>query len=301
MSLQTSGAELASTGSWSGSDGICSLNPDRVGRDGFLHLAFERQGSRTVLTERRFTLPLQALEPIPLDSEGAAVLLLLNPTGGLVGGDRLSTDVTVSSGAHCCLTTPAATKVYRTVGPPALQSFSARLAPGSILEYVPDHLIPFPGAAFRQSIHLELEEKSVAIIYDAFAIGRVARGEGWDFSEIENLLTVTDLHGVRLRDRFMLTPSRRAWSGVGGMEEMNYLATLGILFEEDPSALLSELETALAGEPRVKGGVSRLGRGGLLVRFLAETAPDLQGMFHQLWTLTRRAVLGLGPLDLRKL
>jgi len=49
-----------------------------------LHLAFEARGGRTVLTARRFTLPLQALEPMDLDGDGVATLLLLNPTGGLL-------------------------------------------------------------------------------------------------------------------------------------------------------------------------------------------------------------------------
>ena len=45
-----------------------------------------------MLTARRFTLPLQALEPMDLDGDGVATLLLLNPTGGLLAGDRLETD-----------------------------------------------------------------------------------------------------------------------------------------------------------------------------------------------------------------
>ena len=48
---------------------------------------------RTVLTGRRFTLPLQVLEPIDLDGTGSATVFLLNPTGGVLGGDRLETRV----------------------------------------------------------------------------------------------------------------------------------------------------------------------------------------------------------------
>lgn len=285
---------------WSGSAAGCSSKPDRVGRDGFLHLSFERRGARTVLTERRFTLPLQALDPMPLNSEGTAILLLLNPTGGLVGGDRLRTEVAVGGGAHCCLTTPSATKVYRTAGPSAVQEFSARLGQRAILEYVPDHLIPSPGAALRQSIRVELGEGSRAILFDAFAVGRVARGEAWRFAELESVLIVTDSLGLRLRDRFRLIPSRRTWAGLGGMEGMSYLATLVLLFDEDPDALLLELDSVLGRSPGIRGGVTSLGRGGLLLRFLAATAPELQATFRHLWAIARRSLLGLGPLDLRK-
>ena len=73
----------------------------RAGRDGALDLAFERRGGRTVLTERRFTLPLQALEPMDLDGSGVATLMLLNPTGGLLGGDVLETRVVHRRGRPC--------------------------------------------------------------------------------------------------------------------------------------------------------------------------------------------------------
>lgn len=292
--------EPVSSPSWSGSDTIYSSRLDRVGRDGVLRLTFERRDAHTVLTERRFTLPLQALDTMPLDSGGAAVLMLLNPTGGLVGGDYLRTEVAVGDRAHCCLTTPSATKVYRTVGPVTVQEFFARLGDGAVLEYVPDHLIPSPGAALKQSIQVELGERCVAILFDAFAVGRVARGERWGFAELESALVVSDPRGLRLKDRFRLVPTRRTWAGLGGMEGMDYLATLALLFDGDSGPLASELDTGLEGSPGVRGGVSRLARGGLLVRFLAASAPELQATFQRLWALARRALLGHDPPDLRK-
>ncbi len=279
------------------------VGSDRVGRDGFLRLAFERRGPATVLIERRFRLPLQALEPLPLEAGGAAVLMLLNPTGGIVGGDRLHTEVVLGPGAHCCLTTPSATKAYRTAGPPAIQEFSAHLGAGAVLEYLPDHLIPFPGSALRQSLAVELAEGSVAILLDAFAAGRVARGEAWRFAELEGALTVTDTRGLRFRDRFRLVPAvHRVWAaGCGGTEGMDYLATLLLCFDSEAAALNAALDGALAEVPGVRGGVSPLPRGGLLVRFLAHDAPALQAACRRLWTVARRALLDQDPPDLRKI
>ena len=66
-----------------------------------------------MLTGRRFALPLQALEPMDLVGDGSATLLLLNPTGGVLGGDRLETEVSLGPASHVCLSTPSATRVYR--------------------------------------------------------------------------------------------------------------------------------------------------------------------------------------------
>ncbi len=133
-----------------------SLAPARVGRDGALRLRFERRGSATVVAGCRYTLPLQALAPVALD-DPAAVVSILNPTGGLVGGDRLSIDIEVRAGAHALLTTPSATRVYRTDAEDAVQSVQISIGPQATVEWVPDHTIPFAGSAFRQTLDVDMD------------------------------------------------------------------------------------------------------------------------------------------------
>src|SRR5207245_10371842 len=124
----------------------------RVGRDGALALRFERRGDRSVLAGCRWRLPLQVLAPLALD-DAAAIVSILNPTGGLVGGDRLVVDVAVGAGAHACLTTPSATKVYRTAVGPAEQAVRLTLAPAARLQRVPHHTIPSARAPPPQPAH----------------------------------------------------------------------------------------------------------------------------------------------------
>jgi hypothetical protein len=44
-----------------------------------------------------------------------------------------------------------------------------------------------------------------------------------------------------------------------------------------------------------------LARGGILARLLCETAPTLHQTAQTLWTVTRRQLLGLNAISLRKL
>src|SRR5579864_1647184 len=126
-------------------------NPDRVGRDGFLRLRFARRGESTILAQSRFSLPLQALTPLSLEN-GASYLMLLNPTGGVLGGDHLVTEIVQEAGTHVCLTTPSATRVYRTAQRPAKIETSITLKDGATLEYLPDHVIPHIGSSLQQSL-----------------------------------------------------------------------------------------------------------------------------------------------------
>ncbi len=265
-----------------------------------LHLRFAHRGGGTVLCARRYRLPLQALEPSDLDGRGGLVLSLLNPTGGMLGGDALDTRVVLESGSRVCLTTPSAARVYRSTGPPAVQRFAADIGDGAALEYVPEHLIPSPGARLVQSTALRLCRGAVAIVADGWAVGRVARGERWRFAELDLALEARDGVGLLCRDRAILT-GRPEWSGLGGAEGHAYVGTFLALApaRDGWEALATEL--AEAGGPAAQLGITALPRGGIVGRVLADTAPALRAALDALWGVARRALLGLPPLNLRKL
>jgi urease accessory protein len=253
-----------------------------------------------VLHERRYRLPLQALEPIDLD--GTLTLTLLNPTGGLCGGDTLDTRVTLGPESRVCLTTPAACRVYRTVGAAATQTFAAVVGAGAVLEYVPDHLIPSPGARLVQRTDVSLADGAVAILVDGWAAGRIARDEQWRFAELDLALSARDERGWLLRERSVIAgrPDARR---LGVSDGRPYVGTLVALApaRADWEQLAERLGgMGVDGDDTVLGATP-LARGGLLARVLARTAPGLRASLDALWAETRRSLLGLGRLDLRKL
>jgi urease accessory protein len=268
----------------------------RVGRDGRLALAFERRGSRTVVARCRYTLPLQVLAPMALD-DSAAIVSVLNPTGGLVGGDALSIEVDAGPGAHACLTTPSATKVYRAESAPATQEVALRVADGARLEWVPDHTIPHAGAAFRQVLSAEVGEGAALVVVDAFAAGRVARGEAWRFALLDSTLTIRDRGGPVLHDRFVLRDGGPR--GLGVTEGRPYFATVVVVADAGVAAF-AERVAALDDDAAIDLGAGRLARRGAVVRCLAADAPALGRVLDAVWAAARVEVLGLPPLALRK-
>jgi urease accessory protein len=267
----------------------------RVGRDGRLALGFERRGERTVVTRCGYTLPLQVLAPVALD-DAAAIVSVLNPTGGLVGGDALTVEVDVAGGARACLTTPSATKVYRTAGEPARQRVALRVAAGAQLEWVPDHTIPFAGAAFRQTLEAEVGDGAVLVVVDAFAAGRVARGEAWRFALLDATLSVRDARGWLLHDRFVL--GRDAPQGLGITEGRPYFATIVVVADTGLVAFAARVAALDVDGADVGAGL--LPRRGALVRCLADDAPALADAIERVWAAARQEVLEMPPLALRK-
>ena len=263
-----------------------------------------------MLTARRFTLPLQALEPMDLDGDGVATLFLLNPTGGLLAGDRLETDIALGPGSRVCLSTPSATRVYRSPGPAAVQRLTIEVGSGATLEWMPDHLIPSPGARLHQATLIRLAADATLLYLDAWAVGRAARGEAWGFDLLDSSLLIRDEAGPLLRERAILA-ARPPRDGLGGTEGFAYAATFVAMrpagvamrlaaegWEELAGALQAEVDAAGAGG---RAGATTLGRGGVLARLLCPSAPALQAGVHALWAACRRRLLGLPPARLRKL
>jgi urease accessory protein len=275
----------------------------RVGRDGALRLRLERRGGISVVAGCRYTLPLQVLAPVALD-DPAAVVSILNPTGGLVGGDRLAIDVHAAAGAHAVLTTPSATRVYRTDAEGASQRVQLSLGAGAVVEWVPDHTIPFTGSVFRQAIDVDMDETAGLVLVDAFAAGRISRGEAWRFALLESVVTIRDGRGVVLHDRFVLRDPgaghRPAWDDLGFGERHSYFASIAVVGAFDRERFVADVERLGMRGGTAWAAAGALARRGVLVRCLATSAPALGETLDSCWALARRALVDLPPLALRK-
>jgi urease accessory protein len=162
---------------------------------------------------------------------------------------------------------------------------------------VPDHTIPSAGAALRQSLVAEVGEGAALIAVDAFAAGRVARGEAWRFAELDSALVVRDARGLVLHDRFVLRDG--APRGLGIEEGRPYFATVVVVGDTGIDVLAEQLAVHEAVDG-AEIGVGVLARRGAIVRCLAADAPALGRAVDTVWRAARRGVMGLLPLALRK-
>jgi urease accessory protein len=276
----------------------------RPGRDGLLRLGFEHRGETTFLRHCRYTLPLQVLAPLALE-DGTSYLLMLNPTGGVLGGDHLHTEIVLEEGARACLSTPSATRVYRSTGQPGEMHTSIRLRAGSRLEYLPDHVIPHPGSSLRQTLRIEMERGSHGIFFDGFAAGRIALNEQWRFrdfdSRTEFFIEGKPIFANRVKISGGSTDSvpRSSFERMG---DYAYSGSLVIVADEfqDWRVFIESLRGALDSIPGILGGVSLLPFGGCSARYLAHSAIEFHAATEQLWTRARQHVFKAPALALRK-
>lgn len=108
---------------------------------------------------------------------GGHEAILINTSGGLAGGDRVSLALEAHKGAQLCVTTQAAERVYRTLGPPADVRVALKANEGATLYWLPQETIFFEDSALSRQIDIELEQGSSFLGVESMVFGRQEMGE----------------------------------------------------------------------------------------------------------------------------
>jgi urease accessory protein len=103
--------------------------------------------------------------------------VIVNTAGGMTGGDRFDIDIAVGAGARLTVTTAAAEKVYRSLGPDTQVGVKADIGPGGALAWVPQETILFDQVRLRRTIDIELARDAKLVLAEAIVFGRSAMGE----------------------------------------------------------------------------------------------------------------------------
>ncbi len=112
------------------------------------------------------------------NASGAALeAVIVNVAGGMTGGDRFAIGIEVGDGAKLTVTTAAAEKVYRSLGPDAEVGVKLMVGRGGSLAWLPQETILFDRARLKRSIDVELASDASLLLAETCVFGRSAMGE----------------------------------------------------------------------------------------------------------------------------
>ncbi|OMC38913.1 hypothetical protein A5740_02345 [Mycobacterium sp. GA-1841] len=276
---------------------------DGMGAVGLLDIDAAVVAGATRIVRQFHRTPLYLLRPLYLDPQhpGMAFLYLQQHGDGILQGDRLRIDIDVSAGAQVHVTTQSATKIYGMDAGYAVQQVNICAGAGSVVEYLPDPVIPFKGSRFYGSNRLVVDPTATVFFAETLMPGRAGEYHDYDL-----YWTTTVLH--RPSGELLLSDTLCFGSSAGRADTPARLGGFAVhvaLFVLAPSDRLSELTAVLVdalGSCRdVLAGVSALpSECGVGVRILGHSTRSVAAAVRVGWQSARLALLGAPAPDLRK-
>ena len=257
---------------------------------GLLHLAFELRRNHTALMRDIQKAPLMVIRPFALPC-GTLMVFIVNPTGGVLGGDHSEIRVSVGPGARALLLTQSATRIQPSpLGAAATQEIHFSVASGGRLEYYPERSIPFAGSRFIQTVRAELDEGAEFGMTETLASGRVLKGERLAFAEYRSRVEVWRAGQRLYLDNLRLTPGEHT-RAPGTWSELDYAAS-GVFVGNGE----------VTNWPSVPGKLaSGLSAGGAVwLREAAARGPELDADLNTARESLRKQLFGAVPLSIRR-
>lgn len=203
-----------------------------------------------------------------------AEAVIINTGGGVVGGDRIKLDFSVQQGADATVTTQAAERIYRSIGPNSEIDARLKVAHGARLIWAPQETILFSGARLRRKYEVDVSSTARLLFVESMIFGRTASGEVMDRGALH------DSWRIRRDGRLVFAESNR----LDDVSEdvLRHPAVLGpsralacILYvAPDAEAQLASVREVL--ESVGAGGAASAWNGLLVVRFVTDAARDMR-------------------------
>ena len=249
-----------------------------------LDLEFAAREGQTFLARRQHVGPLLVQRPFFPEANTCHVYIV-HPPGGVVGGDDLTISVLATPAAQALLTTPAATKFYRSTS--ALGQQRQHLhARAATIEWLPQESIFYRDSNAYSSTVVNLDAGSKFIGWEIPCLGLPARNEPFDRGRLRLSMEVW-VDGVpRFIDRLHIDGEHRSRSAAWGLADFDALGTL-LAYPANASAVERIRALEFAGVEVAVTLVDDV----LVCRGLSAQAEPVKRAFIAIWRVLRPLLL----------
>lgn len=241
--------------------------------------------------------PLRLLKSLYPEGDAICHSVLVHPPSGLVGGDTLDIGVTVGEGAHALVTTPGATRFYRSpTGSLATQRVHAALGDRARLEWLPLEAIAYPGCEALNEARFTLAPTAELLAWDITALGLPGAGQPFAAGRFQQHL---EIPGVWLERGLLDAGDALLMDGELGLAGHRCLGTLvfaaGAAIERGRrEQALDAVRALIDADPlRLTAGATAAQDGVLVVRALGPVVEPVSLLLRRCWAAWRQVLWGL--------
>ncbi len=254
-----------------------------------LDLEYAARQDRTVLVRNRHRGPLVVQRPLYPEKE-VCHTCILHPPGGVVGGDRLEIAVLAGAGANALLTTPGATKFYRSGGRRAVQNQHLHIDDGAVLEWFPQDNILFPGAEAVINTRIDLAHGARFMGWEILCLGLPVNGRRFAGGSLVTRLSLHRESRPLLLERLRIVEENDL-DRCAGLRSFPVTATF--IATNGTADMLSPLRELVTREEEALYGVTLVDEV-LVARYLGHSTFAAHELFMDIWSILRPEITGRG-------
>lgn len=263
---------------------MMKADSDPSGWQAQLDLVFSRHGHKTVLSHRQQYGPLTVQRAF-YPEEDVCHLYILHPPSGIVGGDMLTINSTIKTQAHSLLTTPGATKFYRSQGKTAYQQHNLFVAKQASLEWLPQENIYFPGAIAHVNTQVGLAKEARFIGWETHCFGLPTNGDVFSTGQLTLDFSLTRAKRPIIIERMQVNADRiMSPTGLRGHAVMSML----VATPTDNDDLESVRESLKDDDELI---AATLIEDCLIIRYLGNSTEKSRQLLFKAWSILRSSVL----------
>ena len=261
-----------------------------------LSLNYSTSGPRTVV---RFEHqgPLRVLQSLYPEGDRVCHNVLVHPPGGLVGGDTLDIQVQLDAHSHGLITTPGATRFYRSENGLATQQVHARLGEHTRLEWLPLETIAYNGCYGLNQASFDMAPSAELMAWDITALGLPNANMPFEQGQLQQHL---EIKGVWLERGLIDAQDLRLLNGPLGLAGQRCMATLVFACGTELNRERRELALSVAREalgdavPGVQAGVTSPHPRVVVLRTLSPLVEPAQQLLRAVWAAWRKSLWQMG-------
>jgi len=240
--------------------------------------------------------PLRILQSLYPEGDRICHNVLVHPPSGLVGGDTLSIQVTVGSDAHGLVTTPGATRFYRSEAGLATQQVHARLEDGARLEWLPLEALAYSGCDALNLAHFELAPTAELMTWDITALGLPHAQQPFERGTFRQHLEIPGVwleRGTIAAEDTLLVNSPLGLAGQRCMATLVFAAGSAIAAGRTEAAL-EAARTAIEASPlRLQAGATQPHPQVVVLRVLSPVVEPAMQLLRPVWAAWRQVLWDL--------
>jgi urease accessory protein len=268
-----------------------------------LNLEFKNQQAKTLLSSKKHSGPLLVQKALYPEGDEICHAVILHPPAGIAGGDQLNISAQVHEKSNVVLTTPGATKWYKSNGRSSSQTIELSIKDGAHLDFLPQENIFFDEVLALSKLVINQSPQSSLIAWDITQLGRSGESRNWitgearlstEFFFDKKLVWVED---SLLKSGFEFLTAKFC------LNEYPVVGTMWLSSNTANKDIAEDYAKKMVWHQSLRSGVTHLdlddGHGLIIIRVLGDEVEDVKGLFIDAWLTLRHVIADIEPQPLR--